>query len=119
LMVRYDPAMVSYDDLLEVYWQNIDPLDGNGQFCDTGYQYRPAIFTVTTGQAEKAVASFKAKQAKIGKPLSVLVMPSKRFWYAEEHHQNYHQTNPSGYKFYRTACGRDTRLEEIWGEKKE
>lgn len=117
LKVTYDPAIVSYDELLKVYWQNIDPFDAGGQFCDKGYQYRTAIFTIGADQEQKAVASLKAIQQKLGKQVATLILPATRFWYAEEEHQNYHQNNSTSYHFYRTACGRDTRLEEVWGEK--
>lgn len=118
LKVTYDPTMVTYDDLLNVFWQNIDPFDASGQFCDKGYQYRAAIFFVGAEQEKQAIASHKKVQEKFGKPIATLLLPATRFWFAEEEHQNYHQNNSTGYKFYRVACGRDTRLEELWGEKK-
>ena len=118
LKVTYDPSIVSYEELLKVYWQNVDPLDAAGQFCDKGYQYRTAIFFITAEQEKAALASHMEVQKKLGKPIATLVMPATRFWYAEDHHQNYHQDNSNGYKFYRTACGRDSRLEEVWGGKK-
>lgn len=118
LKVTYDPTMVSYDDLLKVFWQNIDPFDNEGQFCDKGTQYRAAIFYITREEEEKAIASAKAVEAKFGKHIATAILPASRFWFAEDDHQNYHEKNDYGYKFYRTACGRDSRLEELWGPKK-
>ena len=116
--VLYDPTLVSYEKLLEVYWRNIDPLTPNRQFCDVGSQYRPAIFYHNETQKELAEAS-KATLERSGTfavPIAVEIVAASQFWPAEEYHQNYYLKNPIRYKFYRYGCGRDQRLEELWGD---
>jgi len=118
LQVVYDPKKVSYETLLDTYWHNVDPVDGRGQFCDKGNQYRPAIFTHDPEQARLAAES-KAKLAASGRfhePIVVQVQPAGVFYMAEDYHQDYHTKNPAKYKFYRWNCGRDQRLEQIWGK---
>jgi peptide-methionine (S)-S-oxide reductase len=118
LEVKYDPSKVSYEKLLEVFWHNIDPLDGRGQFCDKGSQYLSAIFPKNDEERALAEAS-KAKVApKIGGAAAIKteILAAKPFYAAEEYHQDYYQKNPIRYKFYRWNCGRDQRLEELWGD---
>lgn len=115
--IEFDPSKVDYAKLLEVFWRNIDPFDGKGQFCDKGPQYRAAIFALTERQRELADAS-KAKLAdeKDGEgPFQTEVLPAKTFFPAEDYHQDYYMKNALRYKFYRWGCGRDQRLERIWG----
>ncbi|GAB6043253.1 peptide-methionine (S)-S-oxide reductase MsrA [Endothiovibrio diazotrophicus] len=117
--VEFDPARVSYQQLLDVFWKNHDPTDGGGQFCDHGDQYRPAIFYANDEQRRLAEAS---KQALIAdKPFSGAIVtaiePLKVFYPAEEYHQDYHEKNPVRYHFYKYTCGRPARLEELWGTK--
>jgi peptide-methionine (S)-S-oxide reductase len=114
--ITYDPAKISYKKLLQYFVHHIDPLDGGGQFCDRGPSYRPVIFT--SDQQEKAVARevLQAAEKVLGKPVAVEILPASRFWPAEEYHQEYHEKNPLRYKFYRWNCGRDQRLEELWGK---
>jgi peptide-methionine (S)-S-oxide reductase len=118
VQVVYDPAKVSYEKLLEVFWRNVDPLDGEGQFCDRGDEYRPAIFTHDPDQARLAEAS-KAKLAaseRFKQPIAVAVETAREFWVAEDYHQDYYQKNPLKYTYYRWGCGRDARLEMLWGK---
>lgn len=119
--IVYDPAKVKYETLLEVFWRNVDPLDGKGQFCDKGDMYRPAILAHDEEQTRLAEAS-KAQLAASGRfkqPIAVSVEPAKEFWVAEDYHQDYYKKNPTKYSYYRWGCGRDARLEELWGKPKE
>lgn len=116
--VIYDPAEVSYGDLLAVYWRNVDPLDAGGQFCDRGDQYRSAIFTTTPEQQELAEAS-KAKLDASGRlpgPVVTEIEPLDAFYPADESHQDYHRKNPVRYTFYKFLCGRERRLSALWDE---
>ena len=118
LKVEYDPARVSYEKLLEVFWRNIDPLDGSGQFCDKGPQYRSAIF-VTDEQRAPAEASKAAleKSGKLPGRIVTEILPAAAFYPAEEYHQDYYKKNSTSYSYYRWRCGRDRRLEQLWGAK--
>ncbi len=114
--VVYHPKEVSYQKLLDVYWHNIDPTRNDGQFCDSGSQYRPVIF-YTNEEQKKLAENYKQKlieQDKL-KPILVEILPAQAFYPAEEYHQDYYKKNPLRYKFYRYNCGRDQRLQEIWG----
>jgi peptide-methionine (S)-S-oxide reductase len=114
--VTYDPAQVSYQQLLVVYWHNVDPTRNDGQFCDFGAQYRPVIFY--HDETQRTLAE-RSKQALIEenriKPIVVEILPEKTFYPAEEYHQEYYRKNPIRYKFYRYNCGRDRRLKQLWG----
>ncbi len=116
--VVYDPARVSYETLLEVYWQNVDPLDDGGQFCDRGEAYLTAIFVADAQQRELAEASRAALDAsgRLDRPVVTPVRDWSEFWPAEAYHQEYYRKNPLRYRFYRFNCGRDRRLEELWGD---
>ncbi|MCU0528120.1 MAG: peptide-methionine (S)-S-oxide reductase MsrA [Cyanobium sp. Prado107] len=116
--VRFDPGGLRYEELLRAYWRNVDPLDDGGQFCDRGTSYRPVIFTADAEQRRLALASRRAAALELGLPesaLKVQIRPQGRFWPAEDHHQNYAERNPLRYGYYRWACGRDRRLEAVWG----
>jgi peptide-methionine (S)-S-oxide reductase len=115
--VVYDPAQVSYKDLLQFYWRNVDPITANAQFCDTGPQYRSAIFYLDDQQRQLAEAS-KEAVAKRFQPQSIAteIIPASEFYPAEDYHQDYYRKNELKYKFYRWNCGRDARLKEVWGE---
>lgn len=117
LQVVYDPAKVSYPQLLEVYWHNVDPLTANAQFCDRGSQYRSGIYYHTAAQKTAAEASRQAllDAKKFDQPIVTEIKAATAFYPAEEYHQDYYQKNPLRYKYYRYACGRDKRLEELWG----
>jgi peptide-methionine (S)-S-oxide reductase len=114
--VVYDPAKVSYEKLLEVFWHNIDPFAKNFQFCDHGTQYRSGIFVHDETQKRLAEASKAAVQKRFKQTIQTEITPASTFWPAEGYHQDYYKKNPVRYKFYRTSCGRDHRLEEIWGK---
>lgn len=116
--VAYDPAIVSYEKLLEVFWLNHDPTTLDRQFCDAGSQYRPGIYWLTEEQRRLAEAS-KAKWEKEKPFKETLVTPivkASRFWPAEAYHQDYHRRNPVRYRFYVTGCGRYARLDQLWGK---
>jgi peptide-methionine (S)-S-oxide reductase len=116
--VKYDPSKVSYEKLLEVFWHNIDPLDGTGQFCDKGSQYLSAIFPKNDEERALAEASRAAVAPEAGgvDAIETQILPASTFYPAEEYHQDYYQKNPVRYKFYRWNCGRDQRLEQLWGD---
>lgn len=120
VQITYDPSQVSYAQLLEVFWQNVDPVDNRGQFCDKGSQYRSAIFYQNEAQQTAAQASKQALAAdKFEQTIATDIQPATTFYPAEDYHQNYYQTHPVRYKVYRFACGRDQRLAEIWGTAEE
>ena len=117
VQVVYDPAKVSYDKLLDVFWRNIDPTVKDRQFCDAGSQYRSEIFVHDDAQRKAAEAS-KAKLEKskpFKEPIVTPVTTAADFWPAEDYHQGYHQRNPVRYKYYKTGCGREARLKQLWG----
>lgn len=119
VQVVYDPRKVSYEKLLEVYWVNVDPTVRDRQFCDVGTQYRTAIFYRTDAQRLAAEAS-RAALEKSRPFKAAIVTPIEKagpFYPAEDYHQDYYRKNPVRYKFYRTGCGRDARLHELWGDK--
>ncbi|MBN8919401.1 MAG: peptide-methionine (S)-S-oxide reductase MsrA [Rhizobiales bacterium] len=113
--VVYDPAQVSYAELLRVFWRTIDPLAKDRQFCDAGDQYRTAIF-VANADERRAAEATKAEVAKrFGQPVATQIVDAGTFYPAEDYHQDYYLKNPTKYKFYRWNCGRDQRLKELWG----
>ena len=113
--IVYDPRKVTYARLLEVFWRNIDPLTANAQFCDTGSQYRAVIFVHDATQRRLAEASKDAVAQRLQKAIVTEITAASQFWPAEEYHQDYYKKNPIRYKFYSTSCGRERRLEAIWG----
>jgi peptide-methionine (S)-S-oxide reductase len=114
--IVYDPRKITYARLLEVFWRNIDPLTANAQFCDVGNQYRAGIFVHDATQRKLAEASKEAAAQRLQKPIVTEITAASEFWPAEEYHQDYYKKNPIRYKFYRSSCGRDRRLEAIWGQ---
>jgi len=117
IQVIYDPDKITYDQLLEVFWRNVDPTDGEGQFCDRGSQYRTAIFYHDDEQKRVAERSRQAVIESTGfKEIATEITAASAFYPAEEYHQDYYKKNPVRYKFYRYGCGRDKRLKELWGE---
>ncbi len=116
--IHYDPTVVNYKILLDVFWHSVDPTDGGGQFCDRGESYKTAIFAVDTKQFELARASKKALQTagKLKRPIATEIREAKPFYPAEDYHQNYYKKNPLRYNFYRYRCGRDARIERLWGQ---
>jgi peptide-methionine (S)-S-oxide reductase len=115
VQIVYDPARISYERLLEVFWVNVDPLDGGGQFCDRGDQYRTGIFYHSEDQKRLAEASKRKVEQRLGRSVATAITPVGTFYKAEEYHQDYYEKNPVRYNFYRWNCGRDNRLEEVWG----
>jgi len=116
--VKFDPAKVSYEKLLDVFWLNHDPTFTDRQFCDYGSQYRPGIFYADDQQKRLAEAS-KAKYEKLKEfkqPILTPIVKATQFWPAEEYHQDFYKKNPVRYKVYSTGCGRYTRLDELWGK---
>jgi peptide-methionine (S)-S-oxide reductase len=114
--VRYDAARVTYAELLDVFWRNVDPFATDRQFCDRGEQYRAAIFYRDDEQKRLAQASKRGLEEELGKPFTTAIEPARRFYAAETYHQDYYVKNPIRYKFYRYNCGRDKRLAEVWGD---
>lgn len=118
LEVTFDPAKVSYEKLLDIFWVNHDPTVKDRQFCDAGSQYRPAIFYLSDEQKKEAEAS-KAKYEKLKtfkQPLLTEITKAGPFYPAEDYHQDYYKKNPLQYKFYVTGCGRYARLDSLWGD---
>ena len=117
VQLTFDPEVISYESLLAIFWRNIDPFDAGGQFCDRGHSYKSAIFVLDEAQRQLAEASrqqvieqFPSEQVVTG------IREATRFWPVESYHQDYYVKNPIRYRFYRAGCGRDQRLETIWGE---
>ena len=118
VQVRFDPRQTSYTKLLEAFWPTIDPVNGNGQFCDNGPQYRSAIFYLDAEQQRLAEASKTALAAsgRLQQPIATVIQAATTFYAAEDYHQDYHTKNPLRYSYYRHGCGRDQRLQELWGK---
>jgi peptide-methionine (S)-S-oxide reductase len=118
VQVLFDPARVSYEDLLEVYWRNIDPTTLDAQFCDAGHQYRSEIFYHDDAQRRAALASRDKllKDKPFAGAIVTRIAAAGTFYPAENYHQDYYKKNPVRYKFYRYNCGRDQRLQELWGK---
>ena len=117
IKITYDPAKVSYKKLLDIFWRNIDPTTPNRQFCDGGTQYRSGIYYLNDEQRQLAEQSKTEIEASgiLKQPIVTEIKPASQFYPAEDYHQDYYLKNPVRYKFYRYNCGRDQRLEEIWG----
>ena len=118
--IVFDPAKVSYAALVEKFWRTIDPTTKDRQFCDAGNPYRTAIFTHDAAQAEVVKRSLAAleKSKPFKEPIVTEVVVASKFYPAEDYHQDYYLKNPVRYKYYRTSCGRDARLEQLWGPAK-
>jgi peptide methionine sulfoxide reductase msrA/msrB len=118
LQVAYDPARVSYEQLVEIFWRNVDPTDRGGQFCDRGSQYRTGIFYEGEAQKRAAEASKRALEAsgRLKKTIVTEIVPLDAFYPAEDDHQDFYKKSPVRYTSYRAGCGRDRRLEELWGK---
>src|SRR5512134_1869166 len=117
--VTYDPTKVTYEELLDYFWRHVDPTTKDRQFCDVGSQYRTAIFYRDDAQRRAAEAS-KGALEKSGRFARIYteIAAAGTFYPAEEYHQDYYKKNPIRYKFYRTSCGRDARVKEVWGKTK-
>src|SRR3989338_4561873 len=118
VQVRFDPRQTSYAKLLEAFWPTIDPVNGNGQFCDNGPQYRSAIFYLDAEQQRLAESSKTALAAsgRLQQPIATVIQAATTFYAAEDYHQDYHTKNPLRYSYYRHGCGRDQRLQALWGK---
>lgn len=114
--VEYDPSQVDYATLLEAFWHNIDPFAEDRQFCDTGSQYRSAIFYHDEQQKRLAERTKADLEQRFGRDIATQIVPAGQFWDAEAYHQDYYEKNPVRYRFYKAGCGRTERLEEIWGD---
>ena len=115
IQVRYDPRTVSYESLLDIFWRNIDPFDGEGQFCDKGEQYISAVFTSNAAERGAVQADLQALRERFNKPIQTILRDAATFYQAETYHQDYYLKNPKRYKYYRWGCGRDKRLKKVWG----
>ncbi len=116
VQIVYDPTRVTYEKLLDVFWQNVDSLDAGGQFCDRGDQYRTGIFAHSDEQKRLAEQSKVSVTARLKKPVVTEIVTAGQFYPAEGYHQDYYKKNPVRYKLYRWNCGRDQRLEKLWGK---
>jgi len=119
VLVNYDPEIVSLNKILRLYLRNIDPLDGKGQFCDRGDSYRPVIFyqnSIEENQSNDALLSASIELKVPVEDIKVGVRSKNKFWLAEDYHQDFADNNEFKYKFYRYSCGRDKRLDQLWGE---
>jgi peptide-methionine (S)-S-oxide reductase len=113
--VLYDPKRVDYAKLLDVFWRNVDPLDAGGQFCDRGSQYASAIFVADAAERKAAEASKQQLAARFEASIATDIRSAGPFYAAEAYHQDYYRKNPLRYRYYRGGCGRDARLEKVWG----
>ncbi|MBK8197266.1 MAG: peptide-methionine (S)-S-oxide reductase MsrA [Acidobacteria bacterium] len=114
--VTYDPAKVSYDELAQYFVRHIDPTDAKGQFCDKGTSYRSAIFVSGQGERDSAETVLDDAGKVLKRDVVTEVLPAGAFWPAEDYHQDYHIRSAVKYDFYRSACGRDARVEQLWGK---
>ena len=126
--ITFDPSVISYDQILHLFFRSVDPLDDGGQFCDRGYHYTTAIFVGDADQRARAEAAAAAASAELGQPVVTPIREAMPFWPAEEYHQGYHrstdiiltrfgpQTKERAYKLYRNSCGRDARVRALWGD---
>ena len=118
VQIHYDANHITYAQLLEIFWRSVDPTDKGGQFCDRGETYQTAIF-VTTDEERRLAEASKARidrQGILGAPIVTTIEQASKFYPAEEYHQDYYLKNSIRYKFYRVSCGRDRRIERLWGE---
>ena len=118
VQIRYDPEQVSYERLLHIFWRSVDPTDAGGQFCDRGDSYRTAIFTASEEERRVAEASKDAleRSGVLEEAVVTTIEASGKFYPAEDHHQDYYRKKPFRYRFYRFSCGRDARVQQVWGD---
>jgi peptide-methionine (S)-S-oxide reductase len=116
--VTYDPSRVSYRQLVDYFYRHVDPTDAGGQFCDRGESYRTAIFTGSVEEKAEALAATRKIEDSgvLDAPVVTVLAEAGEFWPAEDYHQNYYKKSPIKYRYYRSACGRDARVQEIWGK---
>ncbi len=114
--ITFDPSRVSYEDLLRIFFRSVDPPDDGGQFCDRGFSYTTAIYALDAGQRAAAEAAKAEADGVLDDPVVTPIEAAATFWPAEDYHQDYYTKNPVRYSFYRNGCGRDRRIEEVWGD---
>ena len=117
VQIRYNPEQVSYERLLHIFWRSVDPTDGGGQFCDRGESYQTAIFVGNEEERRLAESSKEALEQSmvLDEPVVTPIEPAGEFYPAEGYHQDYYTKNPVRYRFYRFSCGRDSRVQQVWG----
>ncbi len=116
VQIQFDADVVSYDQLLHAFWRSVDVVDAGGQFCDRGESYRTAVFATTPQQAVTAEASRAQAQKELGQKIVTPIVMAGKFYAAEKYHQDYYKKSPLKYKFYRSRCGRDQRVKQLWGD---
>ena len=114
--ITYDPDQVSYEELLTAFWHSVDPTDAGGQFCDRGESYTTAIFVENEEQRQMAEVSKEEARQELGQEIVTSIEEAGPFYRAEDYHQDYYEKSPVRYRYYRWSCGRDERIEELWGE---
>ncbi len=114
--LEFDPNIITYEKLLDIFWHNVDLYDADGQFCDQGFSYTSAIYYTTPEQKIAADKSKRLLELEFNKPIETEIIPATTYYDAEEYHQDYAAKNTLKYNFYRWNCGRDQRLKEIWGK---
>jgi peptide-methionine (S)-S-oxide reductase len=116
VQITFDPSRVTYEHLLEAFWHSVDPTDPGGQFCDRGESYRTAVFVQGEAQRQVAEASKEMAEEALGAAIVTPIEDAGPFYPAEDYHQDYYQKNPLRYRYYRWGCGRNARVEQVWGE---
>ena len=118
VQIRYDPKQVSYERLLHIFWRSVDPTDDGGQFCDRGESYQTAIFAGNEEERRLAEASKEAlgQSMVLDAPVVTPIEPAGKFYPAEDYHQDYYEKNPFRYRYYRFACRRDSKVQQVWGK---
>lgn len=114
--IEFDPGQVDYEKLVEIFFRSVDPTDDGGQFCDRGHSYTTAIYTLGEEQARIAETGKAEAESALGQGVVTDIAPAPAFWPAEDYHQDYYQKNPLRYQYYRNGCGRDARLNQVWGD---
>ena len=114
--ITYDPGQVSYAELLTAFWRSVDPTDPDGQFCDRGHSYKTAVFVADDTERRLAEATKQAAEDALGKPVATVVLDAGPFYPAEDYHQDFYEKSPVRYRYYRWSCGRNQRVEALWGE---
>lgn len=114
--IEFDATTVNYEALLSAFFRSVDPTDAGGQFCDRGFSYTTAVYTIGDEQAALAEAAKAEAAAHLGQDLATEIVAAPTFWPAEDYHQDYYVKNPLRYKYYRTGCGRDQKLQAVWGD---
>jgi len=114
--ITYDPDRVSYADLLTSFWRSVDPTDPGGQFCDRGHSYKTAVFVANEEERRLAEDSKQVAEDALGKPVATEILAAGPFYRAEDYHQDFYEKSPVRYRYYRWSCGRNQRVEALWGE---